>query len=144
MKKFQPMLRNLTKVKKSFMICLHIKIMIEIRLVWISMKILQRKFQKKSKLEDVFIKKQPFFKNSNNSYNDYHSYARNDFYAYSNRRYNNHARYQSNVFYQHRRDNFRIYDSMHSSANKHVNTRSIWISKELNVDERKQYIISHL
>ena len=81
--------------------------------------------------------------NSSNSYNDYYLHARNAPYAYSNRRYNNHARYHNNNdFY--RRDNFRHYDSMKSSSYKHVNTNSIWISKDLNVDERKQYIISHL
>src|SRR5438270_7029550 len=80
--------------------------------------------------------------NSSNSYNDYHLHARNAPYAYSNRRYNNHARYYNNDFY--RRDNFRHYNSMNSSSHKHVNTNSIWIPKDLNVDERKNYIISHL
>ena len=79
--------------------------------------------------------------NSSNSYNDNHLYARNTPYAYPNRRYNNHARYHNNDF--NRRDNFRHYDSMNSSTYKHVNTNSIWISKHLNVDERKKYIISH-
>src|SRR5436189_2139678 len=45
-RKFQPMLKNLTKAKKSFMICLSFKIMIRINLVWVLMKILQRKFQR--------------------------------------------------------------------------------------------------
>src|SRR5204863_1003742 len=80
--------------------------------------------------------------NSSNSYNDYHLHARNAPYAYSNRRYNNHARYHHNDF--NRRDNFRHYDSMNSSTYKHVNTNSIWIPKNLNIDERKKYIISHL
>src|SRR3954464_11467525 len=80
--------------------------------------------------------------NSSNSYNDYHLHARNAPYAYSNRRYNNHARYYQNDF--NRRDNFRHFDSMNSSIHKHVNTNSIWIPKNLNIDERKKYIISHL
>ena len=37
-----------------------------------------------------------FHNNSSNSYNDYHTFARNDSSAYSNRRYNNHARYHNN------------------------------------------------
>src|SRR5436189_112001 len=98
-----------------------------------------KKVSKKSTLEEVFIKKQPSFKNS---HNDYYLHARNAPYAYSNRRYNNHARYHNNDFY--RRDNFRHYDFMNSSTYKHVNTNSIWIPKELNIDERKKYIISHL
>src|SRR5436190_5561102 len=80
--------------------------------------------------------------NSSNFYNDYNLHARNAPYAYSNRRYNNHARYHNNDFY--RRDNFRYYDSINSSTYKHVNTNSIWIPKDLNIDERKKYIISHL
>ena len=80
--------------------------------------------------------------NSSNPYTDYHLNARNAPYAYSNRRYNNHARYHNNDF--NRRDNFRHYDSMNSSTYKHVNTNSIWIPKNLNINERKKYIISHL
>src|SRR5438270_9979024 len=79
---------------------------------------------------------------SSNSYNDYHSNARNASYAYSNRRYNIHARYHNNDF--NRRDNFRHYDFGNSSTYKHVNTNSIWIPKDLNIDKRKKYIISHL
>ena len=80
--------------------------------------------------------------NSSNYYNDYHLHARNTSYAYSNRNYNSHARYHNNDFY--RRDNFRYNDSMNSSTYKHASTKSIWIPKDLNIDERKKYIISHL
>ena len=80
--------------------------------------------------------------NSSNSYNDYHIHARNASYDYSNRRYNNYDRYQKNDYY--RRDNFRYNNSMNSFTYKHVSTKSIWITKDLNIDERKEYIISHL
>src|SRR3954469_20341871 len=80
--------------------------------------------------------------NSSKSYNDYHLHVRNAPYAYTNRNYNSHARYHNNEFY--RRDNFRHYDSMNSSTYKYANTNSIWILKDLNIDERKKYIISHL
>src|SRR3954466_10522593 len=70
MKKFQPMLRNLTKAKKNFMICLSFKIMMNKFGLGFDENS-AKKISKKSTLEEVFIKKQPSFKNSYHSNKDH-------------------------------------------------------------------------
>src|SRR3954467_7937072 len=79
---------------------------------------------------------------SSNYHNDYHVHARNGLYEYSNRRYYNHARYQCNDSY--RRDNTRYHNYMHSSTYKHDNSKFIWIPKDLSLDDKKKYILSHI
>src|SRR5436189_1378060 len=70
MKKFQPMLRNLTKAKKKLHDLLKFQNNDKNKFGLSFDENSAKKVSKKSTLEEVFIKKQPSFKNSHNSNKD--------------------------------------------------------------------------